>query len=230
MKNIVLHEDFLLMKYRQNAELNYEETPVISFNWMQGRRWDRPSMSTEQGSLSKISLLNFFWTSYILAFLAIICHSLNSYLRKTPKHLFPWKASRKVLVHAFKNAHTVGLHIRSYIRVLLTQELWKKPALWWEWKITEWGVCQLQCRTFLRMQVCSYPTWNTWPAANSSTLNILINSQGKGFPSYPVRLWASDIVSDLQESVSLWKASGASCISRERRCRMWWDDETSEKM
>lgn len=129
MKNIVLHEDFLLMKYRQNAELNYEETPVISSNWMQGRRWDRPSMSTEQGSLSKISLLNFFWTSYILAFLAIICHSLNSYLRKTPKHLFPWKASRKVLVHAFENAHTVGLHIRLYIRVLLTQELWKNPAL-----------------------------------------------------------------------------------------------------
>lgn len=193
MENIVLHEGFLLMKYRHNAELNYEETPVISSNWMQGRS-DRPSMSTEQGSLSKISLLNFFWTSNILAFPAIICHSLNSYLRKTPKHLFPWKASRKVLVHTFENAHTVGLYIRLYTRVLLTQELWKNPALWWEWKITEWGVCQPQCRTFLGMQVCSYPTWNTWPAVNSSTLNILINSQGKGFPSYPVHLCASGIV------------------------------------
>lgn len=63
-------------------------------------------------------------------------------------------------------------------------------------------------------------------------LKVLINSKGKGFPSYPVHLCASDTVplTDLQKLVSLWKASGVSSISRERRCRMWWDDGIDVKM
>lgn len=170
----------------------------------------------------------------------MICYSLKGYLRKVPKYLFPWKASQRVLV----NAHTVGL----YIRVLPTQELWENPTLWWEWRITRWRVCQPRRRTFLRAQVCSLKTAQG-PATlfsgkqlshkqHLSCCELFHPQHSDKFPRKRLSILPSSFVS-IRPCATVWFAEMSltveslwcvSSLSREGRCRMWWNAGTAEKM